>query len=380
MKIDYREYLWQMYPCKQEFRDMLPTGNPNGDNYGDIHIPGHTKIKHYRCHGLLGFGGYATVYDVTEKPHGLKDLFDRNPIHYACKIADLSHASINGGNAEEIAKSFLQEINLYYKMKKNRLAGVLPIEAHTPIPEIQRAIQEARKSPNHTVNTKLMMLTPVGLSYETFLASLVDSGKIRRLTVKQACAMFLDIAEAILQLHKQGILHRDLKPDNIYLYPETPLILRACLADFNVSRSVQVQKGMQGLTQITGVGTAAYASPYLKTHNVADLPREIALRLDTYSLGVICYTILNNQKISVGSDGKVNYPLYSPSKELSELVLQMMEPDPHRALSMEEVVRALYKILTSTPRPEKPTKGHPYLPYLHDKLYRRMDRRSWYRK
>ena len=31
----------------------------------------------------------------------------------------------------------------------------------------------------------------------------------------------------------------------------------------------------------------------------------------------------------------------------------MMEPDPHRALSMEEVVRTLYKILLTAPRPAK---------------------------
>lgn len=352
-KISYTQYLREVYPSKSQYRDMLPTGNFNGDNYGSVRIPGRTNITGYRCHGLLGFGGYATVYDVTERPHSLEALIYRKRPHYACKIADLSHASINGGNAEEIAKSFLQEIELYYKMKKNRLAGVLPLKAHTPIPEIQRAIREAHKNPHHTANTRLMMLTPVGLSYQVYLASLVESGKIRRLTVEQACAMFLDIAEAILQLHKHGILHRDLKPDNIYLYPDQNT-LRACLADFNVSRSVQVQKGMQGLTQITGVGTAAYASPYLKRHNVADLPREIALRLDTYSLGVICYTILNNQKISVGLDGRLKEPQYSPSKELSKLVLEMMEPDPHRALSMEEVVRALYKILLSAPQPAKP--------------------------
>ena len=353
-KISYVQYLREVYPGKSQYQNMLPVGNPYGDNYGDIHIPGRASISGYSCHGLLGFGGFATVYDVTERPHGLEALIYRKRPHYACKIADLSHASINGGNPVTAAENFLREIELYYAMKRSRVAGVLPLKAHTPIPEIQRAIREARKNPRHTANARLMMLTPVGLSYQTFLGSLVDSGKIRRLTVQQACAMFLDIAEAILQLHKQGILHRDLKPDNIYLYPETPLILRACLADFNVSRSVQMQKGMDGLTQITCIGTAAYASPYLKTHNVADLPREIALRLDTYSLGVICYTILNNQKLSVGLDGRLKEPQYSPSRELSKLVLEMMEPDPHRALSMEEVVRALYKILLSAPRPAKP--------------------------
>ena len=352
-KISYVQYLREVYPGKSQYQNMLPAGDPAGDNYGDIHIPGRASISGYRCHGLLGFGGFATVYDVTERPHGLEALIYRSRPHYACKIADLSHASINGGNPVTAAENFLREIELYYAMKRSRVAGVLPLKAHTPIPEIQRAIREARKNPRHTTNIRLMMLTPVGLSYQTYLASLVESGKIRRLTVQQACAMFLDIAEAILQLHKNGILHRDLKPDNIYLYPDQNA-LRACLADFNVSRAVQIQKGMRGLTQISYSGTAAYASPYLKTHNVADLPREIALRLDTYSLGVICYTILNNQKLSVDLNGRLKEPQYSPSRELSKLVIEMMEPDPHRALSMEEVVRTLYKILLSAPRPAKP--------------------------
>ena len=270
-KISYVQYLREVYPGKSEYLKMLPAGDPAGDNYGNIHIPGRASISGYRCHGLLGFGGFATVYDVTERPHGLEALIYRSRPHYACKIADLSHASINGGNPVTAAENFLREIELYYAMKRSRVAGVLPLKAHTPIPEIQRAIREARKNPRHTTNIRLMMLTPVGLSYQTYLASLVESGKIRRLTVQQACAMFLDIAEAILQLHKNGILHRDLKPDNIYLYPDQNA-LRACLADFNVSRAVQIQKGMRGLTQISYSGTAAYASPYLKTHNVGDCP------------------------------------------------------------------------------------------------------------
>lgn len=55
-KISYVQYLREVYPGKSEYQNMLPAGNPYGDNYGDIHIPGRASISGYSCHGLLGFG------------------------------------------------------------------------------------------------------------------------------------------------------------------------------------------------------------------------------------------------------------------------------------------------------------------------------------
>lgn len=78
-KISYVQYLREVYPGKSEYLKMLPAGDPAGDNYGNIHIPGRASISGYRCHGLLGFGGFATVYDVTERPHGLEALIYRSP-------------------------------------------------------------------------------------------------------------------------------------------------------------------------------------------------------------------------------------------------------------------------------------------------------------
>ena len=149
-KISYVQYLREVYPGKSEYQNMLPAGNPYGDNYGDIHIPGRASISGYSCHGLLGFGGFATVYDVTERPHGLEALIYRKRPHYACKIADLSHASINGGNPVTAAENFLREIELYYAMKRSRVAGVLPLKGHRPMPALAPAIREAGKNPRHT--------------------------------------------------------------------------------------------------------------------------------------------------------------------------------------------------------------------------------------
>ncbi len=46
-KISYVQYLREVYPGKSEYQNMLPAGNPYGDNYGDIHIPGRASISGY---------------------------------------------------------------------------------------------------------------------------------------------------------------------------------------------------------------------------------------------------------------------------------------------------------------------------------------------
>ena len=345
----YLEDLFGVYPDDSEYKKMLPHGNPRDCICESIRIPGVIKIDGYRCHGILGSGGYATVYDVTQK-NSLFSRFKFSAEHYACKVADLSHPSLNGSDAEEIARSFLQEIVLYYKMKKDRVAGVLPIIAHTAIPEIQRAIREIRKNPSQTIPAKLMMLTPVGLPYQAFLEYLAETGKLKNLTLYEATAIFLDIAEAILQLNKHGILHRDIKPKNIYLARDYEGDLRASLADFNISKAVKIQNGFDQMTRIPPRGEMEYASPYLRSHNISNLPRNVALRLDTYSLGILFYIILNNQKLERSDRGKIPPPKYSPHPKLSDLIIRMMEVNPYKSMSVEEVVKQLYNIAPRLPR------------------------------
>ena len=48
-KISYVQYLREVYPGKSQYQNMLPVGDPAGDNYGDIHIPGRASISGYRA-------------------------------------------------------------------------------------------------------------------------------------------------------------------------------------------------------------------------------------------------------------------------------------------------------------------------------------------
>jgi len=103
------------------------------------------------------------------------------------------------------------------------------------------------------------------------------------LPVAEAARLFREVADALAHAHREGVVHRDIKPDNILLSHR-----HAMVTDFGVARAVS-EAGVDGTLTHTGmaVGTPAYMAPEQATADVL-----MDHRADLYSLGLVAYEML----------------------------------------------------------------------------------------
>lgn len=109
------------------------------------------------------------------------------------------------------------------------------------------------------------------------------------LPVPRVCTIIKQIASALEAAHQLGMVHRDIKPDNVVLLP-TPGGEQAKVLDFGIARVKESRLGETNLTA-TGVviGTPQYMSPEQALGKRGD---ELDGRSDLYSLGCVMYEML----------------------------------------------------------------------------------------
>lgn len=151
--------------------------------------------------------------------------------------------------------------------------------------------REARAAARLT-HPGLVAVYDQGLDGETTYLTMeyVAGGNLRRRLRQQGSLSVgeaLDLADAVLDplaaVHRAGLVHRDVKPENVLLADDG----RVKLADFGLARAVTE---VTATTTGTMMGTAAYLAPELVVRGEADA------RTDVYAVGIVLYEMLTGQQ------------------------------------------------------------------------------------
>jgi serine/threonine protein kinase len=173
-----------------------------------------------------------------------------------------------------------------------------------------------------------------GIAY--FVMGLIKGGNLAALLAReprqptgQVRRILAEVADALAYAHLHGVVHRDIKPDNILLDPDSG---RAVVTDFGIARAVEAGTRLT-LTGIA-VGTPTYMSPEQATGE-----REMDGRSDIYSLGVVGYQMLTGRvPFSAGTSMALFF------KHLTEAPRPIAELCPDAPRTLRTVVeRALMK-------------------------------------
>ena len=229
---------------------------------------------------------------------------------------------------------------------------------------VQRFHQEARSAAGLD-HPNIVPIYEVGecLGRHYFTMALVDGASLAA-TVRErglpsaedAATLVASVAEAVAYAHAQGILHRDLKPDNVLIDRSG----RPRVTDFGLARSLTSDSGLTASGQI--LGTPTYMAPEQATGD----SRQLGPATDVYALGGILYFLLTGRPPFAGSHTmEVLYRvLHEPPQppravnprvpaELEAVCLKCLQKDPaDRYSSATEVAAALQPLaLTSGGRP-----------------------------
>jgi len=140
---------------------------------------------------------------------------------------------------------------------------------------------------------------------ESLRAKLAREGQ---LPVDQAVRLLCDVVDALAYAHAHGVVHRDIKPDNILISNE-----HAVVTDFGVAKAVSAASRGSTLTSLgVALGTPAYMAP-----EQAAADPHVDHRADIYAAGVVGYEMLT---------GRLPFNAPTPQAMLAAHVTQAVEP------------------------------------------------------
>ena len=178
---------------------------------------------------------------------------------------------------------------------------------------------------------------------ESLRAKLAREGE---LPVSDAVKILKEVVDALAYAHRHGVVHRDIKPDNVLLSEG-----HATVADFGVAKAVSASTGASNLTSLgVALGTPAYMAP---EQAVAD--PHVDHRADIYAVGAMAYEMLTGRPPFTGPN---------PQAVLSAHVTDAPEPATKFRTTVPESLNALVMRCLEKKAADRWQKAEELLPHL----------------
>jgi len=170
-------------------------------------------------------------------------------------------------------------------------------------------------------------------------AYLADHRNMRIFTEHEAKHIIRQVVETVKHIHSKGVVHLDLKLDNILINPRTHNVklIDFGLCDFISPECDKIYRR---------VGSEEYCAPEIMS---AKSDWFVGSKLDVWCIGVILYTMvvaqfpfdveLRKEIVRAGKPHpKVNLDAFSASRQCKELIAGMLETDPAKRFSIAQVL------------------------------------------
>jgi serine/threonine protein kinase/tetratricopeptide (TPR) repeat protein len=224
-------------------------------------------------------------------------------------------------------------------LRRKVVVKVLPPElaASVNLERFNREIQFAATLQHPHIVPVLTAGVADGLPYYVmpFIEGESLGAKLKRegeLSIQETIRILNDVLSALAYAHERGIIHRDIKPDNILLTGD-----HAVITDFGVAKGLSASAPGLGLTSVgIAIGTPAYMSP----EQAAGDPYTDH-RADIYAVGAMAYEMLTGHQVFTARSPQAMFAAHAVerpepirsrrptiSPRLAELVMRALEKRP----------------------------------------------------
>ncbi len=283
--------------------------------------PGTILDSHYIIGNVIGHGGFGITYKAYDKTLDLVVAIKENfPQDFVAREPDSSQVYLYNTHVineyQHVTQNFLNEARSVAMLKESK--------------NIVRVLNYFEEN-----NTAYMVMEYLkGVTLNQVLKTYSDEHKL--FPIDTALQIASAICDALSVVHAGGIIHRDVKPGNIFLCEDETIKL----IDFGASRISNEDEALNR----TKVLTLAYAPPEQHSQRSKQ-----AAYTDIYALGAVLYQMLTGRKLSSALDRLEHEDTVDPhtirgeiSERLSNVVMRAIALKPElRFKSAEEFKQAL---------------------------------------